>query len=70
MSVLFFSGVKDPVGNDGKGVLEVYNKFKKAGVKNITMKLFTDGRHEMLNELNKDEVYELVLDWINKNRYS
>jgi alpha-beta hydrolase superfamily lysophospholipase len=67
LAVLIFSGDKDPVGNKGKGPTEVYNKFKKAGIKNITLKLFADGRHEMLNEINKDEVYQFVLEWINKN---
>jgi alpha-beta hydrolase superfamily lysophospholipase len=68
LPVLIFSGDKDPVGNNGKGVTEVYNKFKKAGIKNLTLKLFTDGRHEMLNETNKNEVYQYILDWIKMNQ--
>ena len=67
LPVLIFSGDKDPVGNNGKGVTEVYKKFKKAGVKNLSLKLFTDGRHEMLNETNKNEVYQFVLNWLNMN---
>jgi len=67
LSILLLSGEKDPVGNNGKGVNEVYSKYKKAGIKDITMKLFTDGRHEMLNETNKTEVYEFILNWLKKN---
>jgi alpha-beta hydrolase superfamily lysophospholipase len=67
LPVLIFSGEKDPVGNNGKGVTEVYNKFKKAGVKNLTLKLFDNGRHEMLNETNKNEVYQFILNWIKMN---
>jgi alpha-beta hydrolase superfamily lysophospholipase len=67
LPVLIFSGEKDPVGNNGKGVTEVYNKFKKAGIKNLTLKLFTGGRHEMLNESNKNEVYQFILDWLKMN---
>jgi alpha-beta hydrolase superfamily lysophospholipase len=67
LPVLFFAGDNDPVGNFGKGVTEVRDKFKRAGVKDITLKLFSGGRHEMLNEINKDEVYVYVLDWLNKN---
>ncbi|HEY5123565.1 MAG TPA: alpha/beta hydrolase, partial [Ignavibacteria bacterium] len=67
LPVLIISGDKDPVGNNGKGVTEVYNKFKKAGVKNLTLKLFADGRHEMLNETNKNEVYQFILDWLKMN---
>lgn len=64
LPIYLISGYKDPVGNNGKGIIEVYNKFKKAGVKNITMKLFDNGRHEILNEINKEEVYKHVLKWI------
>ncbi len=66
LSILMFSGDKDPVGNSGKGVTEVYNKFKNAGIKDITLNLFKDGRHEMLNEINKEEVYNFVLGWLLK----
>jgi len=64
LPVLCFSGDNDPAGNNGKGVTGVYQKFKKAGVKNITLKLYAGGRHEMLNETNKDEVYRFTLDWL------
>lgn len=64
--VYFMSGDKDPVGDYGKGVTLAYENFKKAGMKDVTMKLYKDGRHEMLNELNRAEVYADVLNWINK----
>ena len=67
LAVLFFSGEKDPVGNFGKGVTEVNNKFKKAGIKNLSMNLFSEGRHEMLNETNNQEVYQFILEWLEKN---
>lgn len=65
LPVYIFSGAKDPVGNNGKGVTEVYDKYKKAGIKNIKLKLYSEGRHEMLNEINRDEVYKNILDWLN-----
>jgi len=61
---LIFSGDMDPVGEWGKGVEQVYHNYKNSGVKDITLKLYKDGRHEMLNELNKDEVYTDVYKWI------
>lgn len=65
--VFIFSGAKDPVGDFGKGVEWVYNKFKAIGVKDLTFKLYEDGRHEMLNETNRNEVYQDITDWIEKN---
>ena len=63
--VYFMSGDMDPVGECGKGVKLAYENFKKAGMKDVSIKLYKDGRHEMLNELNKDEVYSDILAWIN-----
>lgn len=63
--VYFMSGDKDPVGDYGKGVERAYKAFCKAGLKDVFMRLYPDGRHEMLNELNRQQVYQDVLDWIN-----
>lgn len=65
--ILIFSGDKDPVGENSKGVIRVYNMLEKAGLDNIKIRLFKDGRHEMLNEINKDEVYYFILDWLENN---
>lgn len=65
--ILIFSGDKDPVGENAKGVIRVYNMLKKAGLDNVRIRLFKDGRHEMLNEINKEEVYYFILDWLEKN---
>ena len=54
----------DPVGENGKGVIRVYNSFLKAGMTDVTMKLYHECRHELLNELNRDEVMKDILDWL------
>lgn len=64
LPMLFVSGDKDPVGNYGNGVKSAVDYYKNAGVKNIDMKLYPDARHEILNEINKDEVYNDLLNWI------
>lgn len=62
--ILIFSGDKDPVGEKGKGVKRVYQMLKETGKEDVTLKLFPNGRHEMLNEVNREEVFEFVLNWI------
>lgn len=62
--VYIFSGDRDPVGGNGRGVRKVYGYFEKQGVRDLSMKLYPEGRHEMLNEINKDEVYADVLAWL------
>ena len=62
--VLFFSGTEDPVGNMAKGVREAAISFRDAGVRNIHVRLYEGGRHEMLNERNKEQVWQDVLAWL------
>lgn len=64
MPVYFMSGDMDPVGECGKGVQKAYNNFLEAGMKDVSIKLYPGGRHEMLNEINKDEVYTDILAWL------
>ncbi|MEA4853728.1 MAG: alpha/beta fold hydrolase [Christensenella sp.] len=58
------SGAMDPVGNYGDGVEEVYGWMMKAGLENITFKLYEGARHELLNEINRDEVYADLRTWM------
>ncbi|MBE5851851.1 MAG: alpha/beta hydrolase [Lachnospiraceae bacterium] len=66
LRLLIISGDRDPVGNMGQGVRNVYERFLKAGMKDVTMKLYKDDRHEILNELDREIVYQDILDWLTK----
>ena len=61
-----FSGDLDPVGEMGNGFVKVAENYKKAGIKDLTLKLYKNGRHEMLNEINKIEVETDLLNWLNQ----
>ncbi|GAB6089611.1 alpha/beta fold hydrolase [Spirochaeta dissipatitropha] len=61
---LFFSGGSDPVGRAGKGFYRVLKVYRKCGHDLINAKLYPDGRHEMLHEVNRTEVYEDVVSWM------
>ena len=62
--VLFVSGDHDPVGDMGRGVKKAYASFRKAGVKDVSLKLYPGLRHEILNEACREEVYEDLWKWI------
>lgn len=62
--IYIFAGDRDPVGYLGKGIVNLYETYKRRGVKNLSYKLYKDGRHEMLNEINKDEVILDVIKWL------
>ena len=64
--VLFISGDTDPVGENGKGVERAYRAFLKAGLQDVTMKLYPGARHEILLEINHEEVFNDVLHWLEK----
>ena len=64
LPVYIFSGMADPVGGNGLGVTSVFDSLKKAGVERVSLKLYPEGRHEMLNETNKQDVYTDILNWV------
>lgn len=64
LPVIFVSGVADPVGNMGKGVQEAYEKFRQAGLTDVSIRLYDNDRHEILNELDKDVVYDDLYKWM------
>lgn len=64
LPVLMLSGDADPVGDYGKGVRRAYASLRGAGVENIRLKLYEGGRHELLNETNRDEVMKDIYTWL------
>lgn len=64
LPVLLTAGEEDPVGAYGKGVREVYRRLTEAGVRDVTLKMYPDDRHEILNELDRETVYADMLAYI------
>jgi len=64
LPVCFFSGDRDPVGDRGEGVIRAYRSFLRAGMTDVTMKLYAGARHEILNETTREEVCEDIRDWL------
>ena len=65
--ILFISGDKDPVGEMGKGVKRAYSAFRRAGVRDVELKLYKGLRHEILNEDCRAVVYNDLWSWIEKH---
>ncbi len=63
MPILIFSGEVDPVGLN---LSELANGYEKVGIERVAVKLYRDGRHEMLNEINRDEVFADVAAWLDR----
>jgi alpha-beta hydrolase superfamily lysophospholipase len=65
LPVFFIAGGDDPVGSYGKGIHQCVAAFKKAGMQDVSEHIYPLCRHEILNEINKDEVFADVVEWIN-----
>jgi alpha-beta hydrolase superfamily lysophospholipase len=64
LPIYLFSGEKDPVGGNTKSVLNLLELYKQQNIKDLSIKFYKDGRHEMLHEVNKIEVIQDVLAWL------
>ena len=64
LPVLFISGEQDPVGGMGSGVKKAAEDFRSVGMQNVTVRLYPGARHELFNEVNRDEVYADLISWI------
>lgn len=66
LPVYLFSGSEDPVGLQLKGVELLVERYRKAGLLDITHHFYAGGRHEMLNETNSAEVQVDLLAWVSR----
>ncbi len=66
LPLFFVAGAEDPVGNNGKSVRKVYEQYKKAGIKDVKIKLYPHDRHEILNETDRDLVYKDLITWMDQ----
>ena len=68
LPILFASGSDDPVGNFGKGVRKIYEQYKAAGLQDVALRLYDGDRHELLNETDRQQVYQDLFDWLEEKR--
>ncbi len=68
--MLFVSGKNDPIGNMGKGIDKVVNRLNEQKFNDVETKLYPHMRHEPLNELEKQTVYQDILDWLSSHAKS
>ncbi len=64
--IYVFAGAEDPVGRSGLGPKALFEALKGAGIRNVDLKLYPTGRHEMLNEINREEVIMDLKGWLAK----
>jgi alpha-beta hydrolase superfamily lysophospholipase len=61
-----FAGDKDPVNADMTRMWPLVERYRKAGIKDVATDFYAGGRHEMLNETNRDEVVTNLKNWVER----
>jgi alpha-beta hydrolase superfamily lysophospholipase len=64
LPIFVMSGSRDPVGENTKSVQQLLDSYQRVGLQQVSHKFYPDGRHEMLNESNKEEVMADILAWL------
>ncbi|MDV6377582.1 lysophospholipase [Sporosarcina sp. GW1-11] len=67
LPILFVSGTEDPVGENAKGVWKIAKQLIEANQQHVKVVLYEGGRHEMLQETNRQEVYKNIVGWMKQN---
>ncbi len=64
LPIYIVSGAEDPVHGKQKDLQRMMQAYRKHGINNLASKLYPGGRHEMFNEVNRDEVVKDLLGWL------
>jgi len=66
LPIYVFSGTDDPLAGGGALIELVGDRYREAGVRDVTVQLYQGGRHETLNETNRDEVTADLIAWLDR----
>lgn len=66
LPMFFVAGAEDPVGGYGEGVRKAYSAYENAGIKNLSLKLYENDRHEILNEDDRMQIAQDIYEWISR----
>jgi len=67
LPIFLISGDHDPVGNYGKGIRYLENRYKKVGIKDVSSRLIPDARHEVLHELEREQHIKDMITWFHEH---
>jgi alpha-beta hydrolase superfamily lysophospholipase len=68
LPVLLVAGTDDPVSDFGRGSEALARCYRDVGLRDVTVRIYPGGRHELLNDSCRDEVTADILDWLRRHR--
>ncbi|MFX0069823.1 MAG: alpha/beta hydrolase [Candidatus Hermodarchaeota archaeon] len=67
LPIYLISGSEDPSNDMTKNLLKLIERYKNLGIKDLTYKIYDGARHEIFNEINREEVFQDVINWLNSH---
>ena len=64
LPVYIFCGSDDPVGSMGASPTRLVNAYRSRGIGDLEFVVYPEARHETLNETNREEVRDGLLNWL------
>ena len=64
LPIYIMSGAVDPTGRASQGPKALAAAYEKAGLDQVTLRLYPNGRHELINETNREEVTNELIAWL------
>lgn len=64
LPIYIIGGTRDPVSGNGKGLEKLVTAYRKAGLQRVTHRFYPEARHELFNEINRDEVTHDLIAWL------
>lgn len=64
LPIYLFSGSRDSANQEGRGSTALAEYYRSIGLEKVSYRIFNQSRHETLNELNREEVTEHLIDWL------
>ena len=64
LPVMFMAGREDPVGDYGRAVERVYTSFRQMGMRDVSLKLYENDRHELVNEADRKLIWKDIREWV------
>jgi alpha-beta hydrolase superfamily lysophospholipase len=66
LPVHLIAGTRDPVGENGRGVRRLLAMYEAAGLSRVSLRLYEEARHELVNEVNRDQVVADLVTWLDQ----
>lgn len=66
LPIFLISGEKDPVGSYGREPRNLFNCYKKAGIRDVSLKIYKGFHHEVISDIEREKTFKDILTWMKR----